>query len=550
MAVPLRTQALAAIDSGDIPAGLSLARRATEQDSSQPEAWWVLSMAATHMWLFDEAEAALARGAALLPRTAARRADFLCRRARILLSVGRNTIAIQVVRDALTIPGLSAFSLNLLGSVLLQVNQPDKAIEVLTQATEVDPASGDAWFGLGRGREATGDIAGAEAAYQASIDTKSHTGAHLALARLKRWTADNNHVRQLLRAPTRTAGDRSRIGYALFKEYDDLGRRDEAWAALEAANTAALSEVLPSVDGPWGDEGMLRPVRLADFPRDREARIVEAWKRHFPAERFARPMPRPRSPMYAGPRRIFIVGLPRSGTTLIERILTAHSQVQALGEPQFFSIAVKRLSRVKAGGLLSSDIIAAAAQLDPRAIANSYDHETAYLSDGSAYTIDKLPQNYLYTGLIRLAFPDAIIIHSRREPMDCLFGLLKIAMGADYPWIYRQEDLAAQYDAYADVMRHWRSCVPDMIDLSLEALIKDPEMQIRALLEACHLPFEEACLAPHKTAGPIMTSSSAQMRAPINAQGVGAWRRYEAQLTPLREALHRLGHIDRNGNAI
>ncbi len=507
-------------------------------------------MAATHMWLFDEAETALAKGAALLPRASLRRGDFLCRRARLLLSVGRNTIAIQVVRDALTIPGLSAFALNLLGSVLLHASLPDKAIEVLTRAVTDDPEAGDAWFSLGRAREAIGDIDGAEAAYQASIDAKSHTGAHLALARLKRWTADNNHVRQLLRTPTKTSGDRSRIGFALFKEYDDLGQRGDAWAALEKANAAALDEILPSIDGPWGEEGEAKAVRVADFPHRREAAMVEAWKQHFPAARFARPMPRRRSVMYAGPRRIFIVGLPRSGTTLIERILTAHSQVQALGEPQFFSVAVKRLSRIKAGGLLSTDIIAAAADLDPQTIAHSYDHETAYLSDGSAFTIDKLPQNYLYTGLIRQAFPDAIIIHSRREPMDGLFGLFKIAMGADYPWIYRQEDLAAQYATYVDLMRHWRTCVPDMVDVSLEALIGDPETQIRALLEACGLPFEEACLAPHRTSGPIMTSSSAQMRAPINAQGVGAWRRYEAQLAPLREALYRLGHIDRDGNAI
>jgi tetratricopeptide (TPR) repeat protein len=546
----MRTQALVAIDSGDLRAGLSLSRRATEQEPDQPESWWVLSMAATQMWLFDEAENALARGAALLPRTALRRADFLCRRARLLISVGRNTVAIQVVRDALTIPDLPAFVLNLLGSTLLHAGLSDEAIGVLTRAVTGDPASADAWFGLGRAREAVGDIAGAETAYQTAIDTRGHTGAHLALARLKRWTADNNHITQLLKAPTRNAGDRSRIAYGLFKEYDDLGRSDEAWAALDTAHTAALSEILPSADGPWGDEGEARATRIADFPHHRETAIVEAWKQHFPVARFASPAPRLQSVMYSGPRRIFIVGLPRSGTTLIERILSAHSQVQPLGELQFMSVAVKRLSRIRGGGLLSPDIVAASAQLNPQCIAHAYDQETAYLSDGSAYTIDKLPQNYLYTGLIRRAFPDAIIIHSRREPMDCLFGIFKIAMGSDYPWIHRQADLAAHYTTYVDLMRHWQACVPDMVDLSLEALINDPQAQIQGLLEACGLPFEAACLAPHETAGPIRTSSSAQVRAPINAQGVGAWRRYAAQLTPLREALYAAGHVDAEGNAV
>ncbi len=166
--------------------------------------------------------------------------------------------------------------------------------------------------------------------------------------------------------------------------------------------------------------------------------------------------------------------------------------------------------------------------------------------------IDKLPDNYEYAGAIRLAFPEAPMVHVRRAPMDSLFGAYRLpfAQGA-YPWSYRLEDLAAHYRQYRRLTDHWRQVLGrGFVEVSLERLIQDPLVETGFLLAACGLAFEEACLAPELATGPVATESAAQVRAPINSQGVGAWRRYAAQLEPLRAELQRDGFVDANGDPV
>ncbi len=533
-------EAITALQRGHLATALSIARAAARNAPFDADAWWVLSMVAYRMWQLDEAEAALASGAELLGRDPARRGDFTSRRATLLTQLGRNADAVQVARIAAYEGGATAAHLSLYGNVLLSAGLAETAIKVLNRAVERDASLADSWFRLGRAQEALGQINTAETSYEKAILAGNHTGAHLALARLKRWTPARHHIDRLMKVAARDAGDVSRIQNALFKTYDDLGMRDEAWQALETSNQAALDEILPSPNGIWGNEHEAVPLRLRDMTLAREASNVTAWKRHFPRRRFAGPA---RTPLGRTPRRIFIIGLPRSGTTLVERILAAHSQVQALGEIRAFPIAVKRLSGIQGGGLLNPDIIARAAAADPQAFADAYDRETAAFDNGKAYTVDKLTQNYEYAGLIRLAFPDAIIIKVLRDPMDTLFSAYKLLMGSDHLWTCRLQDLAEHYGNYVALMAHWRDCVDDMSEVSLEALIADPEAHIRGLVSACGLTFEDACLTPHKAGGAVMTSSAVQVRAPINAQGVGAWRRYEKQLAPLYRQLQDRGLI-------
>ncbi|MFS0773276.1 sulfotransferase [Sphingomonas sp. 1P08PE] len=395
---------------------------------------------------------------------------------------------------------------------LIHAGLADEALPLATGACAAAPDEADAWYSLGSVHEYLGNRAEARSALERAITTAGgcFSAASYKLSHLQRWTADDNHVAALAQAACRSPHDAARIAFALFKEYDDLGDSSAAWNSLQHGATIMRRQE------PWS---------AAD-----EAATVAAWRRHLPVTAFDTQSVEPSG----GPRRIFVIGLPRSGTTLVERILAAHSQVHAMGEPKAFAVAVRRLTALDDAPLIDARVVAAAADVDPRRIADRYTSEMALFGGGRAVTIDKRTQNIHYVGLIRRAFPDAAIVVLDRAPMDALFGAYKRLFAGSHNWSYAQDDLADHYRNYRDLIDHW-AAIPaiGLIRVSLETLIAEPEIVIRDLLDACALPFEDACLRPHQAAGTVMTASASQVRDPINAAGVGAWQRYRAQLMPL-----------------
>lgn len=533
---------------GDLHRAVEAARQATGLDPDDLDAWWLLGSATCELWIFGEAEEAFAQGIKRAPSGSPRQVSFLVHRARALAAMARMASAKNLIEKALAIGTHDPAHLAIMGKVLTQAGCTGQAIPLLESAVKAAPDNAENWHLLAEAQQYIGDLDAAETAYEHAIDLASLPAAHLALARLRRWTKAHHHIARLQRLPRRNAQEAASICYALFKECDDIGDHEAAWNWLQMAALAAQDQVVPAERGQWNrGQPLLPPVRIGDWKPAQEAAIVDSWIEHFPASRFENP---PASAPQR-PRRIFIIGLPRSGTTLVERILTAHSQVQAQGELQVMALGTKILSASRSGPMLDPDVAARAARIDPVELAEYYRSETVFLSDGSPYAIDKLPHNYHYAGLIRLAFPDAIIIHLRRDPMDSLFGTYRLLFGYAYRWSYTQDNLAGFYAQYVRLTRHWRACFAasgqPLIDVSLEALIASPESEIRRLLAACGLPFEAACLNPHKSDGAVATASSVQVRRPINSEGVGAWRRYAAGLAPLRQRLFEMGFIDEDG---
>jgi hypothetical protein len=239
------------------------------------------------------------------------------------------------------------------------------------------------------------------------------------------------------------------------------------------------------------------------------------------------------------PDPIFIVGLPRAGSTLIEQILASHSQIDGTLElPNILSLSHKLRGRNSADESAYPGVLH---RLDGDALA---DYGRAFIEDtrlhraGAPFFTDKMPNNFRHIGLIHLILPNAKIIDARRDPMDCCFSGFKQLFAQGQEFTYGLEEVGQYYADYVSLMTHWHDVLPGKIlHVQHEDVLDDLEGQVRRMLDYLDLPFEQACLDFHNTQRAVRTASSAQVRQPLNRKGVGAWRPFEAYLDPLKQAL-------------
>jgi tetratricopeptide (TPR) repeat protein len=517
-------RARAHAQGGRLQEALEAARAAAQADPSATEAFAIWGVAACELQEFAEAIGALRIAAQRVPPGTIGWANITSQLVRALANVGFWAEAIERAEPLERLQAPDPMVRYRLGAAFATMNLQDRGLPHLEWARDHGLEPAPLLAELGVAYMAEGRLEEAEAVLGRAIAVEpKRTQPHSVLAELKRWTPEANHVdrlRALHADPALTELERGNLGFALFKELDDLGRTDEAWAVLEASNETC------------------RRLAPMDWTAEGEAELVRALAETFPAARLAAAS----AAAGEGRRPIFIVGLPRSGTTLLERMLAAHSEVEALGELPTFPIVFRDASAAARRGELTADIVRGMANADWRAMGELYMSQTRPLGGGSRRFIDKLPANSLLVGAIALALPQASIIAVRRRPMDGLFGAYKVRFANWYGWAYRQDELATHYLHHAGLMAHWREGLGDrLIEADYEELVADPEPVVRRLLAALGLAFEPACLEPHRTAGPVRTASITQVRQPITTARVGSWRRYEAQLEPLRAALEAAG---------
>lgn len=404
--------------------------------------------------------------------------------------------------------------LSRLSEAYTQCGDFEAAAQCAQAASDLDPASTIIRYNLASALISTGKLEQAEAEFDRVIAASPHDyDAYYNRATLRKQTAHSNHVaelRRMLAAPKRTRMGEVQLNYALALELENLGQYAESFEALQRGASARRTMMNYRVEG---DVATM-------------ARIAEVFDaRYFATERTG----------CDGEGAVFILGLPRSGTTLVDRILSAHPQVESLGELNDWPLALTGLCRGATG---KADLVAKSASIDMRELGETYLQRVAQRRHGEPVFIDKSPANFLYIGLIAAALPKARIIHLNRDPMDNALGMYKALFRMGYPFSYDFADLAAYMQAKDTLMQHWRSVLPGRIlDVCYEDIIADQEGQSRRLLDHAGVDWDPACLDFHTNPAATATASAAQVRQPLYASAVGRWRRYERELAPLAAML-------------
>jgi tetratricopeptide (TPR) repeat protein len=431
----------------------------------------------------------------------------------VLLRLGRRREAGELFDAACALQAPSPDALDALAFYAQRLDRHEASNALYRRATQAAPHDAQLWYNLATSERSLGRLsAAAEACDRALALDPRRFAAALLRSELLRATPQANHVNELQARLAEDIGEAGRmfVAYALGKELQDLGRYDEAFAAFAlGARTRRRSLRYDIAE----DERKLARIRAA----------------------YGDPAP-PSAPPRAPARHVFIVGLPRSGTTLTERILGALPGVRSNGETDNFATALLGAAPAEGG-----DVFARCARADAAAVASGYENLAA--PEGEAGSIlEKLPMNFLYLGAIARALPDARIIWLKRRPLDSCFAMFRTLFGQAYPFSYDFADLARYYAAYAALMDHWRVALGErLLAVDYEALVAAPAAVAPELARHGGLPWDAGALEITRNRSASLTASAAQVREPIHDRSAGLSRRYERHLRPLAEHLRRAG---------
>ena len=456
---------------GDLHAAIESCRRAIAIDAASASAWLNLGNALLDLGQLPEAEGSYRRALLLAPD------DPLVHTALAMLlrRDGRIAEAEASAERAVALGPGAADSLAFLADLRADRGRFDEAGKLLARATAAAPDQPEGWIGVPRYRRMTAADSG--------------------------WLAGAERVL----AGGLAVGHEINLRHAVGKYFEDLGDYERAFESHRRANE------LTRRYGPGHDrESLERRVEAI------VARYDRAWidAVHAAANGSQRP--------------VFIVGMPRSGTTLAEQILAAHPAVHAAGELVYWNTALAATERSLAAGAERATVVAA--------LAGEYLERLAALSPAAQRVVDKLPGNFLNLGLIHAALPNARVIHMQRDPLDTCLSVYFQGFTTAHAYAADLGDLAHYYRQYRRLMAHWRALLPPaaLLEVPYEALVDDPETWSRRMLEHVGLPWDARCLEFHRAERPVLTASNWQVRQAIGKGSVGRWRRYQQFLGPLR----------------
>ena len=483
------------------------------------EAMRLLARIGIKLDVLDDAEVLLAAVLRLEPDYHAARHDY----ATVLLKRHRHSQALEELEKLLQVePGNRAFQVSY-ASARVGLGQHEEAIELYLKILAQIPQAADLHLSIAHALKTIGKQPQAIDSYRKAIDIKPGYGdAYWSLANLKTYPfpqSDIVRMRAEEQAPGVSLEDRYHLCFALGKALEDRAEYAESLQYYERGNALKKAETR---------------FRIEPIERNTRLQVSVCTRELFESRRGSGcPSDEP----------IFIIGLPRAGSTLLEQILASHSQVEGTLELPDIPRLVGELqdrdpdpANPRYPGVLAT--------LDPEALRR---HGEKYLADTRIYRtdrprfIDKMPNNFRHVGLIHLILPNARIIDARREPMACCFSNFKQLFASGQEFTYSLEDIARYYRTYVEIMRHWDAVLPGkVLRIQHEDVVEDLEGNVRKLLDFCNLDFEPACLEFWKNERSVRTASSEQVRRPIFKEGLDQWRNFEPWLGPLKEALGEL----------
>lgn len=433
--------------------------------------------------------------------------------------------AVEILVKALDVDANNPLTHYYMGAALAMAAKPHDAIKSYQRAVELDPRLPGGHIGLGHVLKTVGDQAGGIEAYERAIELRPNYGeTYYSLANLKTFRFSSEQISSM---ETRLGNEklptecRVHFAFALAKAYEDAGDFDRSFEHYELANhlhreTIAYDPVQTQV----GHERMREVFSEAFFSAlDRDSGCSD-------------------------PDPIFIVGLPRSGSTLLEQILASHSQVDGTSELHDVSLIAQSIRRSREGSVFPQSV-ATMSSRELEALGRAYISQTRQYRGAAPFFTDKMPNNFAYVGFIKAILPNAKIIDARRDPMDSCFGCFKQHFAKGQTFTYDLFELAEFYLEYDALMDYWDAVLPgQVLRVQYETVVSDLDNQVKRILDFCGLPFEEACLNFHETKRAVRTASSEQVRQPIYSSAVGTWQRFQPHLEGLREILQPLLSMD------
>ncbi|HEX7369086.1 MAG TPA: sulfotransferase [Rhodanobacteraceae bacterium] len=482
------------------------------QDPDSAEAWLALTQVDIHSGEVRLAAQHALSAAALRPVNPKTSVDI----AAALLTVGEVAAARASLEQAASLAPREAALRQQLALQYQNLGDHDAALTWMERAREsglVDPASR---FTLANQFTFHGRLAAAEAELEQCALLRPPFGRAMAqLSQLRRQTPEHNHLdllgRQLAEVQVGCV-DHAALEFARYKELEDLARYEEAWQSLQRANQLMHALVQHDADAEQRTIAKLRA---------QTTRSVTASSRQ-----------------QSGPQPIFVVGLPRSGTTLLDRLLGNHVDVYPAGELGTFRRCLERVANRFTGPMLDEAFVQRLASVDLAEVGALYLANTQWRAQGRRFFVDKLPRNWLLVPMIHEAIPGAKILHMTREPIAVAFSNYRSYFGSDYPYCYDEDALAKHYLGYRRTMHDWHALRPGAIlDVPYRSLVAEPGVALRRVFEFCGLDWQPDCVDLTRNQRPVATLSAVQVRGAIETGMGGRWRHYESHLARLRQRI-------------